>query len=127
MRCAKLDGIAKPKPIEPASPLVPADKEAIMEFIPTRLPLISTNGPPELPGLTAASVWIASISEDCPPPWDARTGRLTAETIPEVTVALRPSGEPTATTSWPTCKDLELPNSKNGRSSTSLILITATS
>ena len=40
------------------------------------------------------------------------TGRLRAETMPEVTVADRPSGEPIATTGWPTCRLAELPSAR---------------
>src|SRR5271155_5745406 len=62
-----------------------------------------TNAPPELPGLIAASVWIASSTVfwllDSPV---VDTGRLSALTIPVVTVPSRPSGEPTAITGWPT-------------------------
>src|SRR5271163_1469190 len=62
-----------------------------------------TNAPPELPGLIAASVWIASSTVfgllDSPV---VDTGRFIALTIPVVTVPSRPSGEPTAITGWPT-------------------------
>ena len=60
---------------------------------------MSTNAPPELPGLIAASVWIASMTvawfEDSPL---VDTGRSSEETIPVVTVPARPRGEPTAIT-----------------------------
>ena len=67
---------------------------------------MSTSGPPELPGLIAASVWIASSTDWlellllCEPLLSlaGTTGRLSAETMPVVTVLDRPSGEPTATT-----------------------------
>src|SRR5699024_12472809 len=88
IRCAKLEGIAKPKPIDPASLPVPADSEAIIEFMPTKLPLISTKGPPELPGFTAASVWMASMRVDCQPHWEARTGRLNVVKKPKDKVVM---------------------------------------
>ena len=46
-------GTANPIPIEPFPPAV-----AIWELIPITLPWLSMRGPPELPGLIAASVWI---------------------------------------------------------------------
>src|SRR5882724_170819 len=55
-------------------------------------------GPPLLPGLRAASVWITlSISR----PELARNERARALTTPAVTVAWKPYGLPMATTSWP--------------------------
>ena len=51
---AWLIGIAKPSPIEPAWLVKPS--VAIAEFTPTTAPVASTSGPPEFPGLIAASV-----------------------------------------------------------------------
>jgi len=48
-----LIGIEKPSPIDPD---VPELSVAIAELIPTSAPVPSTNGPPEFPGLIAASV-----------------------------------------------------------------------
>src|ERR1700733_1989788 len=61
MRLAWSTGIAKPSPIEPlcASGESPPSV-AIAELTPISCPLMSTNAPPELPGLIAASVWMAS-------------------------------------------------------------------
>src|SRR6266511_5169896 len=58
-------GIAKPRPMLPASALT----LAMAVEIPTTLPEVSTSGPPELPGLIAASVWTASlmVTADRPP------------------------------------------------------------
>ncbi len=52
-------GIAKPTPMLPpwSWPIDPT--EAIAEFTPTTWPCRSTSGPPELPGLIAASVCTA--------------------------------------------------------------------
>ena len=63
-----------------------------------------TSGPPELPGLMAASVCIASMTvlarlRRLASP--VRTGRSSALTMPLVTVPCRPSGEPIATTVSP--------------------------
>ena len=52
-RLASLIGIEKPSPMEPDE-LAPRD--AIAELIPTTAPVESTSGPPEFPGLIAASV-----------------------------------------------------------------------
>ena len=46
-------GIAKP------TPSLPPDSLSICELTPMTLPLASSSGPPELPWLIAASVWIA--------------------------------------------------------------------
>ena len=99
---------------------------AIELVMPISLPVSSKSGPPEFPGLTAASIWMALVQVfvldwlgcrtppspgvlDPPgePPWDwsgwsfcsVTTGRLMAETMPVVTVEDRPSGLPIAMTS----------------------------
>ena len=48
-------GMAKPMPELWSAPF-----EAIMVLMPMTSPLELSNGPPELPGLMAASVWMAS-------------------------------------------------------------------
>ena len=96
-------GMAKPSPIEPPSLPALAPMLRIAVLMPITAPVESTSGPPELPGLIAASVWMASITasaSDSPP--SRRTGRSTALTMPWVTVPARPSGEPMAITSSPT-------------------------
>ena len=72
---------------------------AIDWLMPTTRPARSTSGPPELPGLIAASVCSASITALLSEP--PVVGRCRALTMPSVTVPFRPSGEPTATTVWP--------------------------
>ncbi len=52
-------GIAKPRPIEPASPATLLETERMEELMPTTSPRMFTSGPPELPGLIAASVCTA--------------------------------------------------------------------
>src|SRR5574340_1577840 len=97
-------------------------------LMPTSWPSIFTSAPPELPGLIAASVWIASITVfwlSASPLVD--TGRSSAETIPEVTVPARPSGEPIATTGCPTCRFAEVPSSTGVRSVRPATLMTAMS
>ena len=69
-------GTAKPRP------WLPPDWEAICSLMPITLPEESISGPPELPSLIAASVWMPlGITE---PLGDCRL-RLVAETMPEVT------------------------------------------
>ena len=68
-------------------------------FTPIAAPRWSTSGPPELPGLSAASVWITlSIRR----PSCVRSERPSALTMPAVTVARKPNGLPSAITSCPT-------------------------
>jgi hypothetical protein len=65
-------------------------------LMPTTSPCDETSGPPELPGLSAASVWMtSSISR----PERDRNDRPRAETTPVVTVDSKPSGLPMAMTS----------------------------
>ena len=70
-----------------------------------------TSGPPELPGLSAASVWMTSPIRR---PFWARSERPTALTMPAVTVDSKPNGLPMATATWPGRTFLELP-SRAGR------------
>jgi len=63
-------------------------------------------GPPELPWLMAASVWIASLMVKL---LGASICRWSALTMPAVTVPSRPNGLPTATTGSPTTSLLEFP------------------
>ena len=51
-----LIGIAKPMPTLPCCPVLPVE---ICEVTPITRPAASISGPPELPWLIAASVWIA--------------------------------------------------------------------
>ena len=84
----------------PCAPMITA------VLMPTTSPREDTSGPPELPGLSAASVWMtSSISR----PERARSERPSAETTPVVTVDSKPSGLPIAITSWPRLSSLELP------------------
>ena len=83
--------MAKPDP----STGLPLGVRSIREvLIPTTLPSIVKSGPPLLPGLIAASVWISQPS----PAWSIQTAEMT----PLVTVALpTPSGYPIANTLLP--------------------------
>ena len=53
-RLAVLDGIEKPMPIEPP------EGEMMAVLMPTTSPAMLNSGPPELPRLMAASVWMKS-------------------------------------------------------------------
>ena len=90
-------GTAKPIPTLPL--LVPP--VAICVLIPMTSPAASISGPPELPGLIAASVWITSVIRK--PLTSAGIWRCLAETTPVVSVRSRPKGLPIATTGSPTC------------------------
>ena len=99
---AVLIGIANPMPTEPLPPPV-----AIWELMPITRPSPSISGPPLFPGLIEASVWITLEIEK---PLGARISRATADTIPVVTVRVKPNGLPIATTGSPTCAELESPS-----------------
>ena len=86
-------GTAKPTP----SP--PPERDWICWLIPITRPSAPTSGPPELPGLIAASVWIApeiakSVSD--------ATERSTAEMIADRQRLRLPNGDPIAATGSPT-------------------------
>ena len=77
---AVLIGTAKPIPTEPLEPPV-----AICELTPTTSPRASISGPPELPGLIDASVWMTLSIWKL---FGAVIWRWRADTIPVVTVRL---------------------------------------
>src|SRR5476649_1283939 len=90
---------------------IPWARAIMAVLMPTTSPAVETSGPPELPGLSAASVWItSSISR----PEVARSERPSADTTPAVTVDSKPSGLPIATTSWPRRSALESPSAAAG-------------
>ena len=93
---ASLIGIAKPRP---------SALDAVAVFTPTTSPAAFRSGPPLLPGLIAASVWIRPLSVTGRPVCSSWTVivRSRAETIPFVTVSVYvPSGLPIAIAVWPT-------------------------
>jgi hypothetical protein len=98
------------------------------ELMPMTSPRTLTSGPPEFPGLIAASVWMKSWML----PWPARgspaRARPLALTMPEVTVKVSasPRGLPMASTNSPTRASSLLPRAIGGRLVAS-ILTTATS
>ena len=79
----------------------------IAVLIPITSAFDDTSGPPELPGLSAASVWITSSMVR---PLAERIERPSADTTPAVTVNSKPKGLPIATTSWPRRRLFELPS-----------------
>lgn len=99
--------------------VAPAD--AMATLTPITSPLVFSRGPPEFPGLMAASVWMTlmlmdpcAVLEDsvCEP--DAAEDevsivRFAAETMPSVTVPLNPSGAPMAMAVSPTSTLAESP------------------
>ena len=106
-RATVFEGIAKPMPS------LPPESLAICAFTPITSPSRSRSGPPELPWLIAASVWIESLIVK---PFGAYICRCSALTIPLVAVCSSPSGLPIATTSSPTVSESESPSSSGSRS-----------
>src|SRR5580693_7541578 len=98
-RVIELIGMARPTPT-PATAVL----------IPTTSPEAMTKAPPELPGLSAASVWMTSSTIRTLSPARVGRERPRALTTPAVTVPARPSGLPTATTSCPTLSCDASPN-----------------
>ncbi len=96
------DGIAKPTPAN--SPV--SDEIALLT--PITLPCISNRGPPEFPGLIAASVWIISGIEK-PISWFG-SSRPTWLIMPFVMELLKAKGFPIAITCCPTSSWEELPS-----------------
>ncbi len=88
-RRTSLAGIEKP------IPTLPPVGEIIAVLTPTTFPSMLNSGPPELPRLIGASVWIYSTSERL------LMSRLRAEIIPADTVPPKPNGLPIATTQSP--------------------------
>src|SRR4051794_38207653 len=71
-------------------------------LMPTTSPAPFTSAPPELPGLSAASVWMTLSMIRLWRPTRAGSDRPSADTTPAVTDPANPCGLPIATTSWPT-------------------------
>ena len=91
---------------------------------PITSPWALSKGPPELPGLIAASVWRKSTRLSAEPTWELL--RPLALIIPVVTVLSSPKGLPMAIAHSPTCRASESPKLTIGRFSP-LILTTAIS
>src|SRR4030042_3424234 len=87
--------------------------------MPMMSPRLLQRGPPELAGLIAASVWITSNNDS----WlDMLILRLSALTMPEVTLPSNPSGLPTAIANSPATRSAELPRVAAGRLEASILM-----
>src|SRR6516165_4559491 len=111
MVLARSTGIAKPSPMLP--PLDSPDElgtTAPADGMPMSWSAQLTIAPPLLPGLMAASDWIAFTSSavvlSSPGTWIVRSRALT---MPDVTVSDNPSGAPSTTTGWPTASVEDVP------------------
>jgi hypothetical protein len=80
--------------------------------MPSTWPLALTSGPPELPRLIAASVWIAPTIWK---PVSESIARSVADTTPTDSDCGSPNGEPMAATGEPTARSRVVP-SGSGRS-----------
>src|SRR6201999_156545 len=106
------EGTAKPTPaLWSALPSV-----AIWSTTPITSPSPSSSGPPELPGLTAASVWIAWATVK---PLGASIVRSSPETTPVEKLQAYTKGAPIAATEAPTLSAEESPSSSGWSSSPS--------
>ena len=102
---ARLIGIAKPSPAP--------GPERTRVLMPITSPSALSSGPPELPGLIAASVWIRSKRFPEIPSW--ATLRLRLLMMPIVTVFSNPKGLPTAIAQSPTLNRSESPRAAVGQ------------
>ncbi len=124
MRAAEIsfamrEGMAKPIPSEPWEP------ETIRLLMPTISPPRLIRGPPLLPGLIAASVWMKSSYPEGPrAPVPVRCFALT---MPAVTVQSSPRGESMAITHSPTFSASESPKRAKVEPAEGSALITARS
>ena len=106
---ARLIGMLKP------TPSLPPPLERIAMLIPMISPFIFTSGPPEFPGLIAASVWRKSWFST--PAFSRSTScRPRPLMIPWLTEWFRPNGLPIARTHEPTGASSLLPSRAAGRS-----------
>ena len=99
--------------------------DLIRVLIPITSPLLFNNGPPELPGFIAASVWINSNFLSYIPNCETFLFKLLI--IPRVTVFSSPKGLPTAIAQSPTLIFVESPNFAIGQGPFPSSLITAKS
>ena len=115
MRLASFAGMAKPMPTEPPV------GETIAVSTPTTSPSMLNIGPPELPGLIGASIWMKSSNGPEP------ISRPRAEMMPAVTDPPSPNGLPAATIQSPTSTSRLSPQVTLGSGAAGLTLITAMS
>ncbi len=105
-RLAVLMGTAKPTPTLPWTGLW------IDSSTPRTSPLAFSSGPPELPGLMGASVWIMPVNAR---PLGAVLLRPRPETMPEVSEPASPNGVPMASTGSPIWAASELASTSGCR------------
>ena len=120
---ATLMGTEKPTPAFACAPPV-----TIRVLMPTTSPRVLMSGPPELPGLMAASVWI--IPTEVPRTDPSGRSRPTNDTTPTVTLLPPPgrsNGLPTAMTHSPTSVLSESPRGRAVRGPSASILRRPTS
>ena len=110
---ASSTGTAKP------TPSLPPEADAMAVLMPMTLALASASGPPELPGLIGASVWMRPVSV----PTGDSSSRSRPLTMPEVTVCWKPKGLPRAMAVSPTST---VPGSARGAATRSVVGVTAT-
>ena len=101
--------MAKPRPSLPPASL------NIRVLMPTRLPSISTSGPPLFPGFRAASVWIYTMESS------GSICLATELTTPMLTESRSPSGLPIANTNSPWCTATSLRKGRLGRCVASIL------
>ena len=106
-------GTAKP------TPALAPDVDAMAELMPMTLASASIRGPPELPGLMGASVWMSPVSM----PMGDSISRSSPLTMPAVTVWEMPKGLPMATTGSPTST---VPSAASSAAASSWSVSTAT-
>ena len=94
----------------------PSPTPATAVLMPTTRPRPSARAPPELPGLSAASVWMTLSTTRTFAPDRVGNERPSADTTPAVTDPVKPCGFPIATTSWPTRRASASPSSAGTRS-----------
>jgi hypothetical protein len=104
-RVAALMGTARPSPTPATAVLTP-----------TTSPLPVASAPPELPGFSAASVWMTLSMMRLVERVRAGSERPSADTTPAVTEPAKPFGLPMATTSWPTRSPSASPRRAGSRS-----------
>ena len=120
MRAIVLTGMAKPTPA--LSPVL----LAMAVFMPIIRAWLSRSGPPELPGLIAASIWMIDFSDR--PERRLGSDRFRLAMMPVVSVRSSPKGLPMAKTRCPTFNCVELPKTTgNSDAGGASIFSTATS
>mmetsp|Transcript_9603 Transcript_9603/g.35195 ORF Transcript_9603/g.35195 Transcript_9603/m.35195 type:complete len:227 (-) Transcript_9603:1033-1713(-) len=98
---------------------MPSASARIAALMPMTSPNSFTNGPPELPGLMAQSIWIYSPLWACRPISAALLCKLLI--TPRVIVLLRPRGFPMAMTKSPVSSDALSPRGASTKSSGGLV------